>query len=198
MNMCAHAVSVDWIEIVIAVILAVIPAAISYSSHKREVIRATMDFLNQGNTKEEKRRRKRVYDMYNKKKHMLTLRDLLRLDANGDLGKIISFYDMWAYMAKRGYLPKQTFYGSNGVTAVRMYIMLYPYIQYRRNKEAAIEVQVKNCLRKIRISNELYAGDYQWLVKRIVKRIGKQAPHTKKRNKRHIEMDKRAIMELLK
>lgn len=111
-----------------------------------------------------KDRRKRIYKEFEAKNHNLNLEDLELLDKDGDVGKIISFYDAWATVVKRHYLPIKYFKGINGVTAVRLYYIIEPYIDYRRSRDTTIKHDDKNIV----LSNDSYAKNYEWLIKKII------------------------------
>lgn len=157
-------------DIITVILLPVIGIFISYSEHKRNVYHTKIEFLTQGNTEEEKDRRKKLYDRFEEQEHKLSEKDYEDLDANGDLGKIVSFYDMWASMVKTGYLPMKSFKGINGVTTVKLFYLLLPYINYRRKNVSEILCK-NNCLdEQIVICNESYARDFEWLVNKIQKK----------------------------
>ncbi len=122
-----------------------------------------LEFLSQGNTDEEKRRRKHIYEEFEKAGHSLDINDLKALDVDGEIAKIISFYDAWSIMVQKHYLPIKSFKGINGVTAVRLYYILEPYIEYRRKENT----RIANHNRSVEISNTPYAENYEWLVRKL-------------------------------
>ena len=150
--------SIDWQDFLTVIVIPASASFIALVEYKRTVQHAVLEFLSQGNTEEEKKRRKELYQKCEEKKYALTLDDLKRMDdASGDIAKIISFYDAWAIMVKKRYLPIKYFKGINGVTAVRLFYILEPYIEYRQNKDTEIVNQVV-------ISNKSYAENFKWLV----------------------------------
>ena len=152
--------------IITALIIPLLAIVFPWLEHRRNLYHSTLEFLSQGNTDAEKDRRKTVYKRF-EKAHQLSIEDITELDADGDLGRIISFYDGWANMVKKNYLPLKTFKGINGVTVIRLFFILRPYILKRRNNDPTIII---NDNTKILVPTSLYAADFEYLVKRIIKR----------------------------
>ena len=127
--MCACVSTSGWFEIFVdiltVILIPIIGVYISCREHKRNVYHTKIEFLTQGNTEAEKDRRKKLYDRFEEKNHILSEQDFKELDSDGDLGKIISFYDMWASMVKMNYLPLKSFEGANGITAVKLFYRLF-------------------------------------------------------------------------
>ena len=92
--------------------------------------------------------RKVIYDIYNTESDAkITFNMLLKHET--EVSNVISFYDFWALMVKKHYLPKWTFQASSKFVAIKIFDHVRPYVQYRR--EAQRE----------------YACHYEWLVEKI-------------------------------
>lgn len=144
---------------IVDLILAVLGLALSILVHKRTVTGTMLKFYSQGDTKEQKEYRRKIYKAYETKEHNLSAADLKALDHDGTVSSVISFYDTWGKLCRQEYLPLKTFEGITGVTACRMFYIVLPYIAERRAKVGRIRKRV--------ISNSGYGKDFEDFIKKI-------------------------------
>lgn len=150
------------IEFIGVIIIPVIAIIISIIVYRRSVVQTMVDYYVQGNSQEQKECRKKLYDMYENKNAMISYEELKELDEDGNLGKIISFYDAWAILQNQHYLPLKIFKGITGTTAVKIFYLLKPYIDERRKQITEIE--------NLKLKNDEYAKDFENLIKKIEKK----------------------------
>lgn len=129
---------------------AFIFSCLSYNDSKSANVK---EYFAQGDSDEQKHYRKVIYDIYNEYKDadpQTLLEKLTSRKAEHAISHVISFYDFWALMNKKRYLPFWTFYGPPGKRAYDIYHMLLPYILFRRSQ-----------------NDPQYVVNYEWLVKKI-------------------------------
>ena len=111
-------------------------------------VSAVRDFFSQGDTVEMKTYRKVIYDIYNHNTDLVDILENLKIQSV-EVSHVISFYDFWALMVKKHYLPEWTFQASSKYTAVNIYNKVKPYVEFRR------------------IEQPDYANHFEWLVNRL-------------------------------
>lgn len=104
----------------------------------------------QGDSEEMKRYRKIIYDIYNQEYDDKRILEELKLKTDA-VSHVVSFYDFWALMMKKQYLPNWTFQASSKYAALNIYNKIKPYINYRR------------------LTQPEYASHYEWLVNKLNK-----------------------------
>lgn len=144
------------------VIIPLVALIISISLYKRKVSNTVVEFFSQGNTTEQKECRKKLYNQFEKRKKPPTVEQLFKLDKDGSMAKIISFFDTWAIVQKQKLLPLKTFQGHTGVTAVKVYCLLRPYIEKRRETITIIN--------SIEFNNSDYAKNFEDMVFKIIEK----------------------------
>jgi len=111
---------------------------------------ATKEFFVQGDSVEMKQYRKAIYDIYNLNYSEEKILEELKLKTD-EISHVVSFYDFWALMVKKKYLPKWTFQASSKYTMINVYNKIKPYIEYRR------------------LTQPEYASHFEWLVNQSTK-----------------------------
>ena len=144
------------------VIIPLLALIISVSLYKRNISNTVVEFFSQGNTAEQKECRKKLYNEFEKNQKPPTVEKLLELDKDGSMAKIISFFDTWAIVQKQRLLPLKTFKGITGVNAVKVYCLLRPYIEKRR--------ETKTIINYIEFDNSDYAKDFENMISKIIKK----------------------------
>lgn len=132
---------------------AFIFSCLSYKDSKSANVK---EYFAQGDSDEQKRYRKVIYDIYNDYKDsdpQTLLEKLMSRKADHAISHVVSFYDFWALMNKKHYLPFWTFYGPPGKRAYDIYQMLLPYIHYRLSH-----------------NDPQYVVNYEWLIKKIMRK----------------------------
>lgn len=147
------------LEILSGITIPLAAFFISFITYRRSIIKTIVEFYEHGNCKEQKKYRKELYEAVREAGGNLTQVNYKVLDEKGDLTQIVSFYDEWAVLRKEGYLPLKVFKGITGITAVRVFYMLKPYIDMRRNEK----IKVGN----LQADNLLYAKSFEELIKKI-------------------------------
>lgn len=134
----------DVATIVISII-ALMLSIISFFQSRAAVVK---DYFAQGDSAEMKKYRKVVYNIYNQESDEKIIFKRL-LENEDDVAHVISFFDFWALMVKKHYLPKWAFQASSRFVAITIYDKLTPYILYRRNNQPE------------------YACHYEWLINKM-------------------------------
>ncbi len=133
-----------------ALVVSLFAFALSILSFQQKRINNVQSFFAQGDSKEMKEKRKTLYNIYKQNKGAVARYRML-LKKSDEMAEIVSFYDFWALMVKKNYLPKWTFQASSRYTICNVYKKLNPYIAYRREK------------------NPKYASHFEWLVQKLQK-----------------------------
>lgn len=152
----------DTFDLIGNVMIPLLALVISISLYRRSVSQTVVEFFTQGNTVEQKDCRKKLYDAFEKTKKPLSAEKLFKLDEDGSMAKIVSFYDTWATVQKQHLLPLKTFKGIAGVTAVKVYCLLRPYIEERRKRITV--------LKDMEISNSEYARNFEDMIFNIIEK----------------------------
>ena len=95
-----------------------------------------------------KKYRKVIYDLYSQETSGSLILDKLK-EHSDEVSQVLSFYDFWALMVKKHYLPKWTFQASSRYTAINIYNKVKPYIEFRR------------------VEQPEYASHFEWLINKI-------------------------------
>ncbi len=149
----------DILEVLSGIAIPLAAFVISYIAYRRSVIQTVVEFYAHCNSTEHKKYRKILYNAVNKAKGNLTYVNYTVLDKDGDLAQIVSFYDEWATLVESRYLPLKTFKGITGITAIRAFYMLKPYIDIRREEKTQVG--------KLQFDNQSYAKSFENLVGKI-------------------------------
>ncbi|MCI8851151.1 MAG: hypothetical protein HFE82_06385 [Erysipelotrichaceae bacterium] len=152
------------------------------------------EFFVQGDSEEMKKYRQVIYDIYNQ----YTDKDIIlkEMDKHSqDISQVVSFYDVWALMVKKRYLPFWTFSDSSRYTAINVFNKIKPYIEVRRGHKTVPDSKGnKNCRycyekgcgicqsdnsqeKRKHGNQENYASHFEWLVKKLV--ANKRKTYTK-------------------
>lgn len=116
----------------------------SLLSFFRQRTQTAKDFFLQGDTEFLKSCRKQIYNIPDKCEEYSKYED--------SISQVVSFYDCWALMVKRKYLPIWVFDGMAGDALLRQYKKILPYIELRRFK-----------------GDTNYAMYFEWLQEKIKK-----------------------------
>ncbi len=154
--------NVNVVNLIGSVMIPLLALIISVSLYRRGISQTVVDFFTQGDSTELKDCRKKLYNVFEKNKKAPSIETLLELDEDGSMAKIISFYDTWATVQKQHLLPLNTFKGITGVTAVKVYLLLRPYIEKRRETITIIN--------DIELNNFDYAKNFEGMVFKIIKK----------------------------
>lgn len=139
--------------LVITTIMSGIALALSISSHNRGITKTYLDFLKECDSEEQRHYRQTVYQCIS---DGVKIEDLPARDSREiDVANIVSFYNKWATLYYKGFLPKWTFEDSEGQTLAKMYYILKKYIKNRR--EEIIDVDGK------KINNDKYGDQFEKL-----------------------------------
>ena len=118
-------------------------------SYRNAKIAVVKEFFVQGDSRDQKNFRKQVYDIYNRvtaepviKKELIKITDAV--------AHIVSFYDFWALMVEKKYLPMWTFDGTPGNTAINVFSKIKPYIDHRREKDAEYAKRFERLVNRIK------------------------------------------------
>lgn len=117
----------------------------SLASKRTAIFEAVREYYQQGDTAEMIACRHKVYAAENGE---------TELDKKA-ASEICSFFNFWGMMVRRGFLPMWVFASASGPSVVRLYEILEPYILERRDT-----------------NNQLYAMEFEVLVKRIRRKYG--------------------------
>ena len=139
---------IEQIFAIVSAIISLIALFLSIFSLWQSRASIVKDFFAQGDSKEMKEYRKIIYDIYNQKMDESDILDKLK-QYSVEVSHVVSFYDCWALMVKKHYLPKWAFQASSKYTAKNIYDKIKPYIEFRR------ETQFE------------YASHFEWLIKKI-------------------------------
>jgi len=129
-------------------------------------------FFEQGDSLEQRKYRKLIYDFYktnesvkNNKEHFTSLL-VENKETEEAAAAILAFYDLWGLLAYKKFLPFWTFDGASGKTTKRMYKYLLPYIEYRQQQELENEPEF----------GVLYAKYFTWLINKKAENDVKRKP----------------------
>ena len=138
----------DWIFNSLALFVSLIALVLSVISFFQSRTAVVKDYFFQGDSVEMKAHRKTIYDIYNNESDEdIIFNELLKHE--DDVAHVISFFDFWALMVKKHYLPRWTFHASPRYVTTTIYDKVLPYITHRR------------------IHQPEYACYYEWLVGKL-------------------------------
>lgn len=132
----------------ISMIISAIALILSIFSFWQSRASTVRDFFMHGDSPEMKKNRKVIYDIYNQQKCDSDMLDKLK-EKSAEVSCVVSFYDFWALMVRKHYLPKWTFQASSRYTALNIYDKVEPYIKFRRKEQPE------------------YANHFEWLRNKI-------------------------------
>ena len=139
---------VDQIFTVVSIAISFIALVFSIFSFWQSRASAVRDFFAQGDSAQMKKYRKVIYDLYSQDTSGSLILDKLK-EHSDEVSQVLSFYDFWALMVKKHYLPKWTFQASSRYTAINIYNKVKPYIEFRR------------------VEQPEYASHFEWLINKI-------------------------------
>ena len=133
---------------IISMLVSCIALVLSVFTFQRARTSAVITFFTQGDSAEMKKSRCAIYEIYNGDLSEDAIFCKLK-EKTIEISTVVSFYDFWALMVKKHYLPKWTFQDSAKYTAKNVYRKILPYIIYRREEQP------------------LYASHFEWLIKKL-------------------------------
>ena len=133
---------------IISLVISFAALGLSIFTFQRARSSAVITFFTQGDGAEMKKSRRVIYEIYNEELNEDSILDKLK-EKSIDVSNVVSFYDFWALMVKKHYLPMWTFQDSAKYTAKNVYNKIHPYIVYRR------------------IELPQYASHFEWLIKKL-------------------------------
>lgn len=139
---------VDRVLAIISICISLSALALSLFGFCQSRASIVKDFFAQGDNIEMKKLRKVIYDIYNQNNHAELILDELKTHSD-EVSQVISYYDFWGLMVKKGYLPKWAFQASSKFTTINIYNKTKPYIEYRR------------------LGQPDYASHFKWLISKI-------------------------------
>lgn len=139
---------IDQIFAIISTVISFIALFLSIFSFQQSRASAVKDFFAQGDSKEMKEYRKIIYDIYNQEVNENDILEKLK-ESSAEVSHVVSFYDCWALMVKKHYLPKWAFQASSKYTAKNIFNKIKPYIEFRRREQRE------------------YASHFEWLIKKM-------------------------------
>lgn len=131
-----------------SIIIALLALGLSVFSYRQSHISNVKEFFMHGDSQEMKLHRKVIYDIYNQYSEKEEILEEMKKKSD-EISYVISFYDFWSLMVKKGYLPKWTFQDSSKHTTINIYQKVKDYIDFRR------------------IEQPKYASHFEWLIHKI-------------------------------
>lgn len=129
---------------------------LAYQHSRSSIVR---DFFKEGDSEEMVEYRKIIYEISESKSEE---EKLIGLKTHSKaVSHVLSFYNTWALLLKKHYLPRWTFQASTRDAAIEIYEITQPYIEFRRG------------------SHGEYAKHFEWLKKDLE---SKQKKTTKKQD----------------
>ena len=122
------------ISSIIPIVVSIAVVVIAFLGYRISKISIVKEYFAQGDSIEHKKFRKQIYDIYNKPSDDVTILKELK-EITSSVAHVVSFYDFWALMVQKSYLPLWTFEGMPGKVAIDIFEKIKPYIAYRRESE---------------------------------------------------------------
>lgn len=130
---------------IVAILSGISGILVGAASIRISNLGAVQEYFQQGDTKEYTEARRKLYNKIDKKQKI----DKDDLDA----GIVVSFFHFWGLMVKKHYLPIWVFDSASGYAVIRLYEGITGMIEERRK------------------DNPQYAEYFEWLYKKIKKRL---------------------------
>ncbi len=141
--------------IIVGILSGVFGIFYSLYSSRRMTLQTVKAFFEESDSKELSDRRKRLYDLGDKNsvidKH------------DEDVRYIIAFYEKWAILLKRFYLPIWVFEGAAGAGVIKQFDIL-------NRKIVRDSGELKSYFDDRRVFNQFYGKSFEYLTNRIKKK----------------------------
>ncbi len=148
--------SYETIVMIISVAISMFSIGLSIMTKFKEKCDNSLKFIEMGDSEEQKRYRKMVYDVYNRYesvsidsevKNEIIKKELIVI--GDEISKIISFYEFWAIMLFKKYIPIWLFADNIGFATIKIYLKVKPYIEYRRKSQKNYAMNFEKMINKI-------------------------------------------------
>ncbi|MFC4306472.1 DUF4760 domain-containing protein [Cohnella boryungensis] len=136
---------VSILSAITTLILSIFGYLINKWNKKKTQLDVIKEYYKEGDSKELVQSRKNLLNLIDKRDAILN---------NGfdeDAAFVCNFFNKWGMMVRYGNLPFYIFKGASGQGAIKIYNVLTGFIEKRRN------------------NNSLYANDFEYLYKKIIK-----------------------------
>ena len=140
---------IGYVSTVVPIVISLVALMLSAMRFFQSRASVVRDYFSQGDSAEMKRYRKIIYDIYNHESDKEIIFEQL-LKYEDEVAHVISFFDFWALMVKRHYLPKWAFQASSKFVAITIYEKVTPYILHRRTNQSEYACHFEWLIRKLR------------------------------------------------
>lgn len=143
----------------LSVIIALLALSVSIFTFRHSRAATVRGYFTHGDNDNMKQHRAVVYDIYKKglKEEKAILGKLI--EKSDDVSHVVSFYDFWALMVKKHYLPIWAFQASSKYTAINTYSKIKPFIEYRRGERKDKPCPIG--------AQQYYASHFEWLIDQL-------------------------------
>ncbi len=150
-----------YVKDALALVISAAALIVSICNFRRSKTKNYLDFLMECDSEEQRRYRREIYDCIESGNAIEKLPP--RSDVEKQAANVIAFYNKWATLYRRKYLPKWTFDSSEGQTLVGMYQRLEKYILKRREETHWINLESKTKY----IQTDRYGDEFENLAKSL-------------------------------